>query len=262
MVESFCIECFILNPPNQTDPWSILLQGPPKSGKSMFGKNFVKSAAHNGTVVYVTTDQLPEILQSDLPSIMGKPDAIKIIDCYSWRGGIKSNERYLQVSSANLSDLSIALNKVLSESVKPFLVLDSISGLAMDTDEESTLKCIRMLVARLKMTRITGLFTVSEGIHSSKFINALRTTFDGIIEMKVEDHPDGLVRLVRIFGVKGNAPVGGWTTFSLSRGGIAIGTVGYRLRTALRFILREFFLRRKDKFSVDELSKQAATLDV
>lgn len=235
--EGFCLECFVLETPTPSRPWSVLVQGPPKVGKSMFCRNFVKGARKAGRdIVYVTTDEAPDQLRDELTTILGEWAGIRIVDCYSWRLGPVDRDRTFAASSANLSELSITLHKAMEDLDRPTVVIDTVSSLALDASEEACLKCVRMLAPKVKMKKGAALFTVSEGLHSPSFQNALRTIFDAIIEMKVEEQPEGIDRLVRVFAARAPSPIGGWTRFSVTEKGIRIGTPLFRGKIGIRHI--------------------------
>ncbi len=246
-VNEFCLECWLLDISGGQNPFasfkgmlssyagSILLQGPPKVGKSMFCRNFVRRTKQIGRpLVYVTTDEEPDHLLRELVSIAGKEDGVRIVDCYTWRLGEKVKEGTFAAGSADLSDLSICMQKATEDLDRPNVVVDSISSIALDGGEDSTLKWLRTQIPRMRKKRSFGLFTVSEGLHSPTFLNAVRTTFDGIIEMKTEESPRGLDRLVRIFAARAISPIGGgWTTFKVTEEGIVIGTTLWRIKEQL-----------------------------
>lgn len=233
----FCLECFLLG----DDPYSgsILLQGPPKVGKSMFCRNFVRRSWILGRpLVYVTTDEEPDQLRGELVSMVGKKDDVRIVDCYTWRLGVEAKEGTFAASPADLSDLSRTMQKAMGDLDRPSVVVDSISSIALDAGEDSTLKYLRLLIPRIRTKRSFGLFTVSEGLHSPTFLNALRAIFDSIVEMKIGEGPHGVERLVRVFAAKAESPMGGgWTTFKVTEKGIVIGSPQWRRKVQWRDIV-------------------------
>lgn len=237
----FCLECWLIDTSQVPKQYagSILLQGPPKVGKSMFCRNFVRRSEQIGRpLVCVATDEEPDQLFRELVSTGGKEDGFRIVDCYTWRLGEKAQEGTFAASSADLSDLSITMQKAIEDLDRPNVVVDSISSIALDCGEDPTLKWLRTQIPRMALKRSFGLFTVSEGLHSPTFLNALRTTFDNIIEMKIEESPHGLDRLVRIFASKAKSPIGGgWTTFQVTEKGIVIGTPAWRIKAQFRDIV-------------------------
>lgn len=255
--EEFCALCFIIGLPRlprESTAGSILLQGPPKVGKSMFAKNFAKCFrdVRDRHVVYVTTDEAPDQLNIELTSILGKEASVRIVDCYTWRTGLKGQGGSFASSSANLNDLAITMQEATADLDRPYLIFDGISSLAIDASEDSALKFLRILVPRTKMNRSFALFTVSEGLHSSSFLNALRTIYDGIIEMKTEEAPHGVERLVRVFAAKRPSPVGSWTKFYLTDEGIRIGSSLYRTKFGVTH-LWEHIRGRPLQLRVDEI---------
>lgn len=238
--EELCLECFILSRGSPKHPWSMLLQGPPKVGKSMFCRNYVRGAKRVGRpVVYVTTDEAPDQILGELKDIVGTEESIRLVDCYSWRLGLRNQGGLYSSSSANLSDLSVTMQKALGDLDRPYIIFDSISSLALDANEDSALRFLRILVPRIRMNRSFSLFTLSEGLHSSSFVNALRTVFDGIIEMKIEESRNGLERLVRVFATRETTPLANWTRFSVTGRGIVIGSPFLLAKTGVRYISKQ-----------------------
>lgn len=263
--EEFCALCFIIGLPRlprEPTAGSILLQGPPKVGKSMFAKNFVKCFrdVRDRHVVYVTTDEAPDQLQTELNSLLGKETGVRIVDCYTWRTGLKAQGGFLTSSSANLNELSMTMKEAVADLDRPYLIFDGISSLAIDASEDSALKFLRILLPRIKMNRSLALFTVSEGLHSSSFLNALRTIYDGIIEMKTEEAPQGFERLVRVFAAKRPSPVGSWTKFYLTETGIKIGSPLYRTKFGVTH-LWEHIRGMPHQLRVDEIAQEPGNLN-
>jgi KaiC/GvpD/RAD55 family RecA-like ATPase len=229
----FCLECFVNGTVSEG---AILLLGPPTAGKTGFCKTFALESGR--PVIYLPTDETAENLLKEFNEAFAKTygktkvfdqeDELRILDCYSALMGKKAQTKYALQNLSNLSEISITLKAAWNGLTGSCLVVDDSALLGQEAGEDTTLKFLRQLVANLRGMHSLGLFSVTTGILGRSFENSLLSIFDGVLEMKVEDGPDGLERLIRIYSLRGQKHSTKWTRFDITDEGIVVAFQGTR----------------------------------
>ncbi len=203
---------------------AVLVMGDPSTGKTSLIVQMVVEALKKGReVVYATLDDFPDSVRDSI-RIMG-PDPnefesegerkLVFIDCYSFLVGLKSKEQYSE-DPQRLSDLSIIVSKVLSESKDPSKVLftlDSLTTLVQRTGVRPAFDFLHTLVAKIRGSKASCIASLSRKAFHPAIIAALQDKVDGVIEMKTEEGKDGLARFIRIPKMKGARHVTIWTPY-------------------------------------------------
>jgi len=207
--------------------------GPPRVGKTSFCKTFARTALETGRpVVYLPSDETAENLREEFYKAfsrsygkappLGEDDELRILDYYSSLMGKKAETKYTLSSLANLTDISITLKAAWEGLMKSCLVVDDLTAIAQEADEDVTLKFLRQLLAKIRGIQALGVFSMTTGILDQRFQTALLTMFDGIFEMKIQDGPEGLERFIRIYSLRGQKHSTKWTRFEITDEGIAM----------------------------------------
>ena len=211
---------------------SLLLIGPTGVGKTIFCKHFLfNSLKTDETCVYVTTSETPEEIELSMKKLgldirpYEEKNKLLIVDGCSWKLGRKSSSNYAVDGQHNyLTSMSIAINKAKKNFVKICFVFDSISELVALSDKDSTINFLQVLTAKIRLEGGKALFTVASGAHEDYFMNLLRLTFDGILEMKLDDSGNELKRLLRVFSLKRIKHKTNWVPFEITDQGIVLNT--------------------------------------
>jgi KaiC/GvpD/RAD55 family RecA-like ATPase len=209
---------------------SLLLIGPTGVGKTIFCKHFLYSGLKsNETCIYVSTSEIPkEIILSmkkidlDITSFL-ENGMLRIIDGCSWKVGKKSSSQFAVDGQHNyLTSMSIAINKAKKNLQNIRFIFDSISDLVALSDNDSVINFLQILTGKIRLEGGKALFTIATGAHDEHFIHLLRLTFDGILEMKLDDSGFEIKRLLRVFSLKGIKHKTSWTPFEITDNGIVL----------------------------------------
>ena len=179
---------------------SILLLGPPKSGKTTFGLQFLfEGLRNNEHGICVLTNDFPEDFVKEFEKFGNlmpvlQNGLLRFIDCYSAHVGVKKTNTIFIVrinGPTALNEISIALSEVLKvlplKSVKR-VVIDSVSTLLLYNSPSLVLELVQILSGKTKSSNANILFLVEEGMHKEADIATLSSMADGILHMKEINH--------------------------------------------------------------------------
>ncbi len=223
-----CVECFVHA---KLRSGGVLVVGPPKCGKSTFGRYFALEAAkYARPVVYVAVDEPPSETLQALEEVIPDPALrrmVRVVDCFSWRTGRPPSGEYPYASPKNLTEFSLTLDKIAKSSENQCLILDSLTSVALDAGPDPTRSFIQALLARMKAYNMLCLSTLGKGIHKEDYEQVLRFMFDGIVELKVEEQDGEVRRLIRIYALKGAQPSTAWHQFIATTKGFSFPEQSY-----------------------------------
>ncbi len=177
---------------------SVLLLGPPKSGKTLLSSKFLFEGLKNNEYgICIITNQFPEKFVEKL-SGFGDLDPIlqngllRFVDCYSVHVGIeKGNTMFvIRVNGPTaLSEISIAFSEILKNvkrGNKVRVVLDNVSTLLLYNSPNLVAEFVQVINGKAKSAGANPLFIVDEGSHDEKQIATLSSILDVIIHFKEE----------------------------------------------------------------------------
>ncbi len=202
--------------------------GPPGGGKSTYCKQFIYEGLRAGQdAIWVSTEESPSSMIESLGSIdppLKETDLhshLRIVDCYSWRAGEKSESPYVVSNPSNLNDTNIVIESARKGLDNFRYVLDSISSLALSAGSGAMQKFLQISIARLRSAQASGICVAELGAHEELFMNYLRFAFDGIMEMDYQEEGDGMKRTFRIFSMRGVGHSANKHEFTLDEKGIS-----------------------------------------
>ncbi len=205
-----------------------LLTGHSGAGKTVFCKTFIaRGLSNHEPGIYLSTDDDCGEIQASIQKLMQDQDRIKdnlsLIDAYSWRvRGVMGSGPFVTIDPANLSGVIIACQKVCQGVSKPRFVFDSITNLAIQSNPDTTLKFLQLVTAKMRSMNALALFTLTPTSHDSMFVSTVKTMFDGIFEMRLDDIGSEITRMFRVFSIKGVKHQTRWIIFTITERGIAM----------------------------------------
>ena len=205
-----------------------LLTGNSGAGKTVFCKDFVaRGLANQETGIYLSTDDDCSEIQASIQKLLGDQGRTKgdlrLIDAYSWRvQGAMATGPFVTVDPANLTGVMIACQKICQSASKPRFVFDSITNLAIQSDSNTTLKFLQLVTAKMRSMNALAFFTLIPTSHDSMFVSTVKTMFDGVFEMRLDDIGSEITRMLRIYAIKGVKHETRWIIFTIGERGISI----------------------------------------
>jgi KaiC/GvpD/RAD55 family RecA-like ATPase len=150
---------------------------------------------------------------------------VRIVDGCSWKSGIKSSSAYAVDAQQNyLTAISIKIKKAQQGFTSTRFIFDSVSEMTALSDPDSVLNFLQVLSTRIRLKGGKAIFVIAAGAHDEHFLNLLRITFDGILEMRLNETNDEIQRLLRIFSLKGVRHKTNWIPFKITDKGIVLNS--------------------------------------
>ena len=178
---------------------SILVLGPPKSGKTTFGLQFIfEGLQTNEHGIYIVTNTFPEDVVKRFESIGNMDEALqngllKFLDCYTAYTGVqKGNTVFIvRVSSPTaLTEMGIALSQIMKQipkNSKLRIVFDSVSTLLLFNTSKRVENFIQNIIGKIKGFGASSMFILEEGMHDKKDVTTINSLLDALIHFKKEN---------------------------------------------------------------------------
>ena len=205
-----------------------LLMGHSGAGKTVFCETFMaRGLSNQETGIYLSTDVDCAEIQAAIQKLMEDKDRTKgdlrLIDAYSWRiRGVMGSGPFVTVDPANLTGVMIACQKICQGVCKPRFVFDSITNLVIQSDPATTLKFLQLVTAKMRSLGALSFFTMIPTSHDSMFVSTVKTMFDGVFEMRLDEIGSEITRMFRIFSIKGVKHKTRWVVFNVTGKGVTM----------------------------------------
>ncbi len=188
---------------------NIALMGPPGVGKTTLCQCLLREASKCGMrVLYVITNNPLSLIRDQVRAMGGvsqtKQDQVVYVDGYSWLLGERTSERFQIDNASDMAALSVVLSSAAETSGEnSFVVFDSPSTLLAYNSEDLTVRFLKSHLARMKRHGNIGAYVFETGIHTNSFYNEVKSDFDSVIELKLEEMDGELRRFVRVYSHRG-----------------------------------------------------------
>lgn len=190
--------------------FNLAIMGPPGVGKSTLCQELIREASKSGLkCLYVITNNPIGLVKEQLREMGVSPIArnepVIYVDMYSWLLGERSSERFQIDNASDVAALSVVLSSAAETSGdRSFIAFDTLSTLLAYNSEELTVRFMKSHLARMKRHGNIGAYAIEMGIHSASFYNEVRASFDGVLEMKLEEMDGELRRFIRVYRYRGS----------------------------------------------------------
>ena len=199
---------------------TVLILSDPGSGEENLVAHFVSKAVQDSKpCVYVTLDNFPAniraIAQSQITRHNVDWPSLIFVDCYSKTVGVESDEPHTE-DPENLSAISIAISDIMTKKTISLIVLDSFNTLIRKRGVRSAIEFLRVIVARARQAKCLCLVTMNRKAFHPAMVASAQDVVDGVIELRVEESPEGIARSIRILKMVGTKHVTTWTHYDIS----------------------------------------------
>jgi len=207
------------------DHYTVLLSGSPGVGKFEYCLSLANDYLKNWEkVVYVTTERSPKEIMERASSLGMKLPKYEgstfiFVDAFTWSVGTKYGEGLYIENPSNLNELSITINKAVSEIGKPVRIFfDSLSPIFLHNPIPATSKFFQALASKTKTDYGFLLTTLQDGVHDPQVVNTLMYLVDGYLQMQFEEEGH-LERKLRVHHLKGLSTDPRWQAFAITKEG-------------------------------------------
>lgn len=213
---------------------SVVLNGSPGTGKTTLALQLVHDHLQSdGECMIIATEAAPAQMmrQASLAGLTLEPmlgGSLRFLDAYSWRAGKTGEGPGITGvrSLADLSELSIKLTEMLGTAPRdrPLLVLfDSPSTLTLHAPATSILKLLEIVFAKVKTASGSVLAAVEKDMHDDVSLAALAAMADGVMNFRLVEEDDDLVRQVRVLSMRTAPGVSSrWMRMGLTKQGLSL----------------------------------------
>jgi len=201
---------------------TLLILSDPGAGEENLLAHFVsRHLSSQKAIVYVTLDNFPaNIRQNIQPRLTSKVDwsSLIFVDSYSKTIGVESDEEYT-TDPENLSAISIAVSDILNKGTISMIALNSFNTLVQKRGFGSAIEFLRVLIARSRQAKCLCLVTMNRKAHHPAMVASAQDIVDGVIELKVDETPEGITRALRILKMVGAKYLTTWAPYEISDDG-------------------------------------------
>ena len=199
---------------------TVLILNDPGSGDESLIAHFVsKQVQEEKSTIYVTLDNFPanirQIAQTQITRENADWSSLMFVDCYSKTVGVESEEPHIE-DPENLSAISIAISDIMNKKSISLIVLDSFNTLIRKRGVRSAIEFLRVIVARARQAKCLCLVTMNRKAFHPAMVASAQDVVDGVVELRVEEGPEGIARSLRILKMVGTKHLTTWTPYDIS----------------------------------------------
>ena len=178
--------------PTLTDAESVVIAGPPMSGKYELMHRILGEAADRAIVL--STGHDAERVRTDYTETTGHdPDSIAIVDCVTREQGsdIADTELNKYASSPkNLTELGVKFTELAEnwdDQPETSVGLHSLSQLLMYWDADRIYRFVRVLLGRTRNQGWLTVAVINSTMHDERTLHTLLDPFDTIVDTRTTD---------------------------------------------------------------------------
>ncbi len=204
---------------------SLMILGPPGSGKTVTLENFVKNSIQKGKrCIYITNTAFPDEIRKSLKNFnlpvkkIEEENLLTFIDCYSGIAGQESKEDFFISSPKDLTRLGIEISTCLESSeVDADILFDSLSQLSSYVKQDQLVSFIHTIGARIKGRHGKFIYTVGSNIDPD-ILGKIDEASDCVLELGFREVNGLQERILKIKKFKGRKHSNRWVKFEVLTG--------------------------------------------
>jgi len=178
--------------PTLTDAESVVIAGPPMSGKYELMHRILGKAGERAIVL--STGHDAERIRGDYAETTGHdPDACAIVDCVSREQGseVEDTDRTKYASSPkNLTELGVKFTELAEnweEQSGTTVGVHSLSQLLMYWDADRIYQFVRVLLGRTRNQDWLTVAVINSTMHDERTLHTLLDPFDTVVDTRTTD---------------------------------------------------------------------------
>ncbi|HJU59758.1 MAG TPA: ATPase domain-containing protein [Nitrososphaeraceae archaeon] len=205
----------------------FLLMGPGRCGKTLYCKTFFESHLKTGNIgIFLSSTLTKRQYQNLFNGLSNIRDSNSFFINPFLREQINPNELNSSELNNRLRDIKKEIDKIIFflkveqknqhfseknrennlpslQQKRIFMVIDSLSHLFNIFDEKEVLRFINALAFSLKNNNILSIFTIDDTVVERTIIDKIRPVFDGVLQMKLDEKEDEVVRQIKFLSLTG-----------------------------------------------------------
>jgi KaiC/GvpD/RAD55 family RecA-like ATPase len=210
---------------------TVMVTGPPASGKSVLINGLVQQSLKNGRkCVYITNIDFPSKVRDQLAGLgldveeYEKKGSLCFVDCYSGVAGREFLERHHVDSPNDVTRLGVEISACLEELGKETDVYyDSLSTVVTALKPDQVVSFVHATGAKVKGVGGRFCFTVGSDIQPT-ILSRIDETVDCVLELRMEETEKERVRMMRVKKVRGRGHSARWVVFEVRKKGVVFLT--------------------------------------
>ncbi len=206
-----------------TNFFSLVIVGPPFSGKREF---LIKEAVDNSykfQILYVTLEETPKYIYNRLNRLRANMENIYIIDASPWSGIERvdwireTKARVITSSILNLFKLNNDIESIIKLMKKPIvLIIDNLSTLFIKHSAESVFNFIDYLNSRVKTNYGRVYYSLHDDIHEPTIIKRVIYMCDAHVKIQYEETEEKVIRRIRLVNFRRYIIPSSWKNFEIT----------------------------------------------
>jgi KaiC/GvpD/RAD55 family RecA-like ATPase len=212
----------------------IMITGVTGSGATTFCQQYsYETLVGGGKVLWITTEELPSSLRSNMKSFgwnvdrYEAEDRLQILDAVSpARLGFTQNVGHGMLELDPTGMLIVITDRLRNiqpaDHGKFLLVINSISRLLLSCDPRAVIDFVSCLNSRMENFRLRGFATLVEDAHESKLISSLIFSSSGAIKFRIREEGGIRSRQFRVESLRGGRHDDNWKSYVITGSGIGI----------------------------------------
>lgn len=210
---------------------SVLIVGPPGSGKTIFSQHLVyQTLKRDESVICIAS-------KSQIAQIFSEKKL------FNWdiAPSLENNQvGVVEIGDvADPTELNISLARMITQIRKPLslVVVDSLTALMVGMEEKKIMKFTEGLARKLQDQKVSLLLLITPTKETEDFLTKMKSLVSSVIEIELKEEEEAIRRFIRIFKFLGQGHSTSWYSFEITDEGIQFATPSISTPAAFLFDL-------------------------